>query len=83
MPSAAQLLATLATTPNLPGAACVTERETFDACLERGAKGTIYAQAIRICAQCPALGPCAAWVHSLPVRKRPLGVTAGLIHRSR
>ncbi len=81
--SAAQLLATLATTPNLPGAACVAERETFDACLEPWASTRICAAAIRVCATCPALGPCAAWVHSLPIRKRPLGVTAGLIRRSR
>ncbi len=80
--SAAQLLATIATTPSLPGAACVADREVFDAVLERGSS-RLYPVAIRICAQCPALAPCRAWVNSMPIDERPHGVTAGQVRNGR
>src|ERR1700740_1975493 len=85
--AAAELLSALITAPDLPGAACVAERDLSDACLERQAGrayGSVYARAIRICARCPALAPCAAWVDSLPLNERPFGVTAGRVrHRER
>jgi hypothetical protein len=81
--AAAELLSALTAAPDLPGAACVSERDVFDACLERGSGGRFYARAIRVCAGCPVLGACGAWVRSLPVRERPYGVTAGLIRRHR
>jgi hypothetical protein len=80
MPTAVDLLHAIATTPDLPGAACVGHLEIFDACSSRaaGRPGT-YARAVRICATCPALTACRAWVLSLPSRERPPGVTAGLV----
>ncbi len=81
--AAVELLSALAATPDLPGAACVREREVFDACLERGAGYRLYPLAIRVCAKCPALAACRAWVSTLPPGKRPYGVTAGLTRRAR
>jgi hypothetical protein len=83
MPTAVDLLHTIATTPNLRGAACVQHRNVFDACLTHAAGPTVYAKAIRICATCPALAACRAWVAGLPPRERPRGVIAGLIRHSR
>jgi hypothetical protein len=82
MSNAIDLLRELAATPDLPGAACVGERDVFDACTERGAH-RVYTLAVRICSQCPALAACSAWLNSLPVEERPHGVTAGVIRRSR
>jgi hypothetical protein len=84
--SVTELIATVVTTPDLPGAACVDERETFDAATSRQAGspyGGIYDRAVKICAGCAALGDCRRWVTGLPVNQRPYGVTAGLIRRSR
>jgi hypothetical protein len=84
--SIAALIATVITTPDLPLAACVTERETFDACTDRQAGSAYddaYGRAVRICAGCAALGDCRRWVTGLPVNRRPYGVTAGLIRRGR
>jgi WhiB family redox-sensing transcriptional regulator len=80
--AAAELLSALRVAPDLPRAACVGEREVFDNCLEPGGKAhAAYALAVRICAQCPALPDCAAWIDSLPAADRPFGVTAGQIRR--
>ncbi len=84
--SIAQLLGTVITTPDLPGAACVEHREIFDACTDRQAGRAydgVYAQAIRVCAGCPALEDCRRWITGLPMNQRPHGVTAGLVRRSR
>ena len=56
MPTAVDLLHTLAGTPNLPGAACVTHRDVFDACTDRRARGA-YRHAIHICTGCPSWAP--------------------------
>jgi hypothetical protein len=80
MRTAVDLLHTLTGTPNLPGAACVERRDIFDACTHRGASHH-YRLAIHICASCPVLAQCLAWVTSLPIQDRPFGVTAGLIHQ--
>jgi hypothetical protein len=80
MPTASDLLHTLATTPDLPGAACVNHRDLFDACTDRRAR-TSYRHAIHICTGCPVLAQCSAWVTGLPPGERPYGVTAGRIHR--
>jgi hypothetical protein len=48
------LIATVVTTPDLPGAACVDHLDVFDACTDRGATFACD-EAIQICAsQCPA-----------------------------
>lgn len=81
--SIAQLIATLATTPDLPGASCVSSRQVFDKCTDGHAGDRELAAAVRVCAGCPVLGPCASWVDSLDPRKRPFGVTGARIRRSR
>jgi WhiB family redox-sensing transcriptional regulator len=84
MPTAIDLLRTLTDTPNLPGAACVEHRDIFDACLGKAAgRPLTYTRAIRVCARCPALRECFAWVSSLPASERPYGVTAGIVRSGR
>ncbi len=78
LPTAVDLLRELAATPDLPGAACVAEREVFDACLEKGCSHA-YPLAIRICSGCAALRACSAWIESLPIDERPHGVTAEIV----
>jgi hypothetical protein len=52
--SVAELIATVVTKPDLPGAACVDHLDVFDACTDRGATFACD-EAIQICAsQCPA-----------------------------
>jgi hypothetical protein len=80
MRTAVDLLHTLGTTPDLPGAACVEHRDIFDACTDRRAR-TSYRHAIHICTGCPVLGACSAWITSLPLSERPFGVTAGRIRQ--
>ena len=80
MPTAVDLLHTLRDTPNLPGAACVTHRDIFDACTDRRAR-TAYRHAIDICVGCPVLAQCSAWISSLPPSQRPFEVTAGRIRQ--
>lgn len=78
MHPAYQLLAVLAATPNLPGAVCAepSTRVIFDECAEHPDQYAVRA-AIRVCAECPALHDCSAWVADLPAAERPRGVTAG------
>jgi hypothetical protein len=84
--SIAQLIAAMLETPSLPGARCAEHREVFDAATSRqagSAYGASYDRAIGVCSNCPALGDCQRWITGLPVNRRPYGVTAGLIRRSR
>jgi hypothetical protein len=80
MAIAVDLLHTLTDTPNLPGAACVKHRDVFDACTDRRARGA-YRHTIDICAGCPVLQRCSAWISSLPPSQRPFAVTAGRIRQ--
>ena len=72
--------------PALPGARCRNRGWLFD---ERGPHETDatatqrHNQALTLCRQCEALDACAAWVDSLPVRKRPFGVIANRIRTRR
>jgi WhiB family redox-sensing transcriptional regulator len=83
----AALLDELAIAPNLPGARCVGKHATFDLTAEGSATGTAgrtevetaRIEALDICAGCPELGPCAAWVSKLPPKLRPQGVVAGQV----
>jgi hypothetical protein len=77
---ALQLLRVMTGTPNLPGAACVTHRDIFDACTDRRARFA-YRHAIHICTGCPVLAQCSAWITSLPPSQPPFGVTAGRIRQ--
>jgi hypothetical protein len=72
--SVAELLDTLAHTPDLHGAACRGHPELFD--VERNDHEAIEA-AQAICASCPVLGACRAWLRSQPAELRPCGVVAG------
>ncbi|WP_234784608.1 hypothetical protein [Mycolicibacter heraklionensis] len=69
-------------TPHLRGAACLGLWSLFD---PRGAgepeqcAAERHQQAIEMCADCPALAACSAWVGALPARERPTGVVAGLL----
>ena len=80
MPAVAEMLDAL-TGPNLHGAACADHRDLFDACFTRKAGPATYARAVEICAGCPVLTQCAAWVTDLPPRQRPFGVTGGVFRR--
>lgn len=69
------LAVVLAGLPVLPGAACREQRVVF-AAAEDGDPGAVEA-AQAICATCPAVGACTAWLSSLPEADRPLGVVGG------
>lgn len=81
----AELLDELAVAPRLPGARCAGRHELFDATIEgstNGAAGAAEvaaarAEALRLCAGCPELTPCGAWLDSLRPKDQPLGVVAG------
>jgi len=77
----ARLLAELAaSTPRLPGAACVGQHELFDLTVGH-ALGTAAAQhrALKVCYHCPVLQKCRRFILSLPVSERPKGVAGGQI----
>ncbi len=70
--------------PELPGARCKGREELFDQTITRPGGGNhddtvTYARraATRLCASCPALTQCAAWVDGLPRSQRPTGVVGG------
>ncbi|KWX19724.1 hypothetical protein AFM11_34340 [Mycolicibacterium wolinskyi] len=74
----------LAGIPNLPGACCKGRSDLFEATIA-GRDGPASktelensrAAALRLCAACPALAPCRAWLNGLRPTRRPLGVVAG------
>jgi hypothetical protein len=78
------LLNDLAAVPSLPGAACRSEREVFDRTVPGAVSRSEAAQARRaakkICAACPCLQACTAWVDGLEPFSRPLSITAGRTH---
>ena len=61
--------------PNLHGAACRGHAELFDVADRHDHQG--IAQAKALCASCPVLYGCRAWLVSLPKPVRPCGVVAG------
>ncbi|ORA66029.1 hypothetical protein BST23_11925 [Mycolicibacterium elephantis] len=75
--SLADLLAELAASPNLTGAACRGRHDLFDPVDRDDPR---VAEAVRICqTQCPALEACHAWLASTPSTRRPSGVVAGTL----
>jgi Transcription factor WhiB len=76
----ADLLAELANGPDLHGAACVRpyERGVFDRVAVSTAAAAVE-DALAVCAGCPVLAECQAWVLSLRPRKRPGPVVGGMI----
>lgn len=67
-------------TPPLRGAACTGKWGLFDprpSGESEKAAAERHQKAVELCAGCPALAACQAWVEALPARERPLGVVAG------
>lgn len=82
----AGLFAALAGAPSLPGARCRGRSHLFDPAGDHEPPPTVEArhnQALGLCAHCPSLDRCAAWVDSLPKTRRPEGVIAGRLHRAK
>lgn len=68
--------------PVLPGARCRGRSRLFDPARKGERSENVaqrHAQAQQLCAGCPSLEPCAAWVESLKPSKRPGGVVAGRV----
>lgn len=71
-------------TPRLTGAACAGRWELFDPRGVDVVQETVpeadarHAEALAICAACPALGACRAWVAESRPSQRPAGVVAGI-----
>jgi Transcription factor WhiB len=76
------LLEAVGAAPCLPGARCRGRHSLFDPAAP-GEDPEImtarHAQALGLCAHCPALARCQAWIASLPPRRRPYGVVAGIV----
>jgi hypothetical protein len=68
--------------PALPGALCRGQSELWDEPPQhdRDPVGTTerLSYALRCCQRCPALNPCRTWYATLPARRRPPGVVAGI-----
>jgi hypothetical protein len=70
--------------PPLPGARCRGRESLFDQTIDQ-APGDYFGDDLRyarnaaqaICASCPVLAQCDAWVQSLPRPKRPRGIIGG------
>jgi hypothetical protein len=60
--------------PNLPGARCAGHAQLFDVADRQDTQA--IAQAKALCASCPALHDCGAWLSSLPRGAKPSGVIA-------
>lgn len=72
--------------PDLPGARCKGEADLYERTVGvRTVAGqptsdelvAARAAALRLCAECPALDPCRAWLEAQRPSRRPLGVVAG------
>jgi Transcription factor WhiB len=70
-----ELLDDLSHAPSLRGALCRGHPELFDAVNRHDPR---IAAARAICASCPVLAECHAWLVSLPAGLRPSGVVAGV-----
>lgn len=74
--------------PALPGAACKARVDLYERTIsEHHAAGRLTKtelddarrEALRLCASCPALTRCRAWLSALPLSRRPAGVVAGVV----
>jgi hypothetical protein len=83
--SVGALLVDVGEIPALPGASCRDHVELFDATIKDGwghppaAVREAREAARQVCASCPCLADCAAWVRGLPVPLRPRGVVGGAL----
>jgi WhiB family transcriptional regulator, redox-sensing transcriptional regulator len=79
------LLLELRDIPALPGAACRGRERLFDRTIAASTTGETKATtkarraARRVCAECPELETCWAWVESLPLSHRPKGIVGGTL----
>jgi hypothetical protein len=86
MSDLAALLAAVRAAPALPGARCRGRHHLFDEAAPGEDEDTVdqrHAQALQLCAACPALTRCADWFDSLPRSQRPTGVVAGRLNIAR
>jgi hypothetical protein len=80
-----------AAAPSLPGARCVGLHDLYDRTDEGTVRGhggaaevaQARAEALEICAACPALAACRQWTDRQRPRDLPLGVIAGRVHLGR
>lgn len=81
----------LAGIPDLRGAPCKGRSNLYERTIgEHRMTGRLTkaelenarSEALRICASCPALDPCRAYLGALPAARRPRGVVAGLVVNS-
>jgi hypothetical protein len=78
----ASLGAAFAHTPNLDGATCAGRSDLFDLQPFHSADRAMReAQALTLCAHCPALLACKRYFDSMPLSVQPYGVIAGRVHR--
>jgi Transcription factor WhiB len=80
------LLGALAGIPKLHGARCVGRGpELFDLRDPSDAdRAEVEERAVAIClTECEAYSQCRDWIQSLPARRRPTGVVAGVVRRPR
>jgi hypothetical protein len=82
MNSPADLFAAIAAAPRLPGAACVGKHAIFDLRdADAPDRPEAEAEALTLCAACPALTACQAHFDGLPDRLRPTGIVGGVVRR--
>ena len=80
----ADLFGALGVIPALPGARCRGRHHLFDEPRpgeDEHAAQERHAQALGLCARCPAAERCREWFESLPPRNRPRGVVAGTVNQ--
>jgi len=80
------LIAAVGAAPCLPGAKCRSRHTLFDPPGLSEDPDTVAARhglALGLCEHCPSLARCQEWLASLPPRKRPLGVVAGVVRQDR
>lgn len=72
--------------PCLPGAKCRGRHSLYDPAALGENPDTVaerHALAVELCSYCPSLARCQDWLASLPPRKRPLGVVAGIVRQAK
>ncbi len=87
MPDWKTMRALLESIPDLDGARCKHKSDLFERTNgEHRMTGRtttelddVRSAALRLCAACPALDPCRAWLGALPAAQRPRGVVAGQV----
>jgi hypothetical protein len=76
-----ELLAFMATVPDLHDAACRRHLDIFDLALDKRVAGATHI-AQGICAACPVLTECRQWARTAPAGRSVTGVIAGQVRRA-